>query len=299
VLNRELSALYRSFVEGKPAALPPLAIQYADFAIWQRQQFSAQALEPQLVYWQRQLAGLPRSCSLPTVHPRPAIQSFKGTQQSMVFSKRLTDSLKQLGHSEQATLFMTLLAAFKALLYHYTKQDDVFVGTGIADRRRPETVGLIGCFINTLVLRTDLSGNPTFLELLRRVCTVTQDAYEHSDLPFEKLTESLAFDRQPGLPPLVQVIFNLFGSSRSPGQQLPNWSADGLEVKADAAGANQPLFFDLIVSMVDAERGLIASLRYNEALFSGALITEVLHAFNTLLEHVAENPTLQLQDLLR
>ena len=166
VLYRELSMLYRAFVDGQPSPLAELPIQYADFAVWQREWLQGEVLESQLSYWKKQLEGIPAVLNLPTDHPRPAVQSYRGARQSIELSKELLRGLKRLSRKEGVTLFMTLLAAFQTLLYRYTGQEDIVVGSPIANRNRAEIEGLIGFFVNTLVLRTNFSGNPTFKELL-------------------------------------------------------------------------------------------------------------------------------------
>ncbi len=168
VLYRELSVLYQAFANAEPSPLADLPIQYADFAVWQRDWLQGEVLETQLSYWKKQLEGIPVVLNFPTDRPRPAIQSFRGARQSVELSNELTQGLKSLSRKEGVTLYMTLLAAFQTLLHRYTGQDDIVVGSPIANRNRMEIEGLIGFFVNTLVLRTDHSGNPTFRELLRR-----------------------------------------------------------------------------------------------------------------------------------
>jgi non-ribosomal peptide synthetase component F len=189
VLVRELAALYDAFSHGKPSPLSELPIQYADFALWQRQWLTGEVLDAQLAYWKQQLGNPPPVLQLPTDYPRPAVQTFRGARTSFCVSADLTQALKVLSQNEDVTLFMTLLAAFKTLLYRYTNTEDIAIGSPVANRNRAEIEGLIGCFVNTLVLRTDLSGNPSFRELLRRVRQVALGAYAHQDLPFEQLVE--------------------------------------------------------------------------------------------------------------
>ncbi|MGH7927527.1 MAG: condensation domain-containing protein, partial [Candidatus Binatia bacterium] len=191
VLHRELSVLYEGFSRSQPSPLPELPIQYADFALWQRQWLEGPELDRQLSYWKKQLEGAPGILNLPTDRPRPAVQSYRGARRSFELSKEVTQKLKALSQTEGVTLFMSLLAACQSLLYRYTGQEDIVVGSPIANRTRTELEGLIGLFVNTLVLRTDLSGNPSFREVLQRVCRTALEAYEHQDLPFEKLVEEL------------------------------------------------------------------------------------------------------------
>ena len=209
VFYHELSMLYQAYTQGNPSPLSELPIQYADFAVWQRQWLQGEVLEDQLSYWKKQLAGAPALLQLPTDRPRPAVQSYRGAVQSIELSQELTQGLQALSARQGVTLFMTLLAVFQTLLYRYTGQNDIVVGSPIANRNRAEIEGLIGFFVNTLVLRTDLSGNPTFKELLTRVRETALGAYTHQDLPFEKLVEELHPQRSLSRSPLVQVLFNL------------------------------------------------------------------------------------------
>ena len=218
VLLRELTTLYAAFVTGRAAPLPELPLQYADVAVWQRQQRHGAALASHLAYWQARLAGAPTTLDLPTDRPRPARLTFRSCRQSWRLPAVLAEALKALSRRQGVTLFMTLLAALQTLLYRYTGQEDVVIGTPMTERTHMETEDLIGCFINTLVLRTDLTGAPTFQELLGRVREVTLEAYAHADLPFGKLIESLRLERQPGLTPFGQVVFNLEHLRQPPGQ---------------------------------------------------------------------------------
>ena len=195
-----------------------LAIQYADFAVWQRDWLQGEVLEKQLGYWKTQLAGAPALLELPTDRSRPARQSYRGATETAVFPISLLKAIKALSQQEGVSLFMTLLAAFQTLVSRYSGQEDITVGSPIAGRNRMELEGLIGFFVNTLVLRGDLSGNPTFRELLRRVKEVTLGAYGHQDLPFEKLVEELQPERNLSYSPLCQVTFTLDNTSAVPAQ---------------------------------------------------------------------------------
>jgi hypothetical protein len=207
VLRRELETLYAAFSAGRPSPLPELPIQYSDFALWQREWLRGETLETQLAYWKRQLGVIPPLLELPTDRPRPALQTYRGSKFQMAISAQLTEGLKTLGQRERATLFMTLLAAFQILLHRYTGQDDLLVGTPIANRTQVETEGLIGFFANTLVMRANLSGNPTFCEALGRVRVTAMNAYAHQDLPFERLIDELQLERDHRHNPLFQVMF--------------------------------------------------------------------------------------------
>src|SRR5207237_7035688 len=192
---RELGALYAAFSQGQPSPLPELPIQYADFAVWQQEYLRGETLQRLLEFWKNQLAGAPALLELPSDRPRPASQSYRGDVLTERFPPSLAAALKEVSRQQRGTLFMTLLAAFKALLLRYTNQEDLVVGSTMASRDRAETEGLIGFFVNTLVLRTDLSGDPTFKELLARVREVALAAYEHQEIPFEKLVEELQPER--------------------------------------------------------------------------------------------------------
>jgi hypothetical protein len=209
VLVHEIGALYSAYAQNRESPLLDLPIQYADFAQWQRQWLQGQVLEEQLSYWKQQLAGELPVLSLPADYPRPATQGTNGAHEFFDLRKDLSDGLKHLSYREDATLFMTLLAAFQVLLYRCTGQEDFLIGAPTANRSRPETESLIGFFVNTLVLRADLSGNPTFRELLRRVQKMALAAYAHQDLPFERLVEELHPNRDLSRNPLVQVVLAL------------------------------------------------------------------------------------------
>ena len=290
VLIRELVTLYEAFSLGQPSQLPELPIQYADFAQWQRAYLCGNVLEWQLSYWKQKLEGAPTVLELPTDRPRPAIQSFRGTALSFVLTNELTRALKALSRREGVTLFMTLLAAFQVLLHRYTGREDMVIGSPIAGRTRAETEGLIGFFVNTLVLRTDLSGNPTFQELLGRVRKVTLEAYEHQDLPFEKLVEELQPERSLSHTPLVQVMFALQNAS-VPIVKLPGLTLCPLEVDRGTTK------FDLTLIMEEVGDGLVASLEYNTDLFEAATIARLAGHCQQLLAGVVADPDQHVSDL--
>ncbi|MGA1622030.1 MAG: condensation domain-containing protein, partial [Synechocystis sp.] len=207
ILHQEIKYFYESLVTGRSTPLPELPIQYSDYALWQRQWLQGEVLNRQLDYWKQQLENAPSLLPLPTDRPRPTVQTHRGARLPITITRDTTAGLKALAIQEKATLFMVVLAAFQLLLSRYTGEQDIVVGTPIANRRYLETEKLIGCFANTLVLRSDLSGNPTFRELLARIRTTTQAAYAHQDLPFEKLVEALHPDRDMSRMPLFQVMF--------------------------------------------------------------------------------------------
>lgn len=288
VFIREFALLYQALSTGNPSPLPELPIQYADYAIWQQQRFQGKVLERHLSYWKRQLDNAPAVMNLPTDRPRPTVQTPRGAMQSLVLPKTLTEALKNLSRREGATLFMTLLAAFKVLLYRYTGQDDIVVGTPIASRNQSETEMLIGVFLNTLALRTDLSGNPGFRELLGRVREVVLGAYAHQDLPLEKLVEELMPERNLSYTPVFQVLFAL-QNVPMPELELPGLTMSLLEIDTGIAR------FDLSLNMEMEERHT-AALVYNADLFDAATIARMLGHFRTLLESIVADPEQRLLD---
>ncbi|BAZ37902.1 amino acid adenylation domain-containing protein [Calothrix sp. NIES-4101] len=290
ILIKELTALYKAFSEDQPSPLPKLPIQYADFAIWQRKWLQGEVLETQLNYWKHQLDGDLPILELPTDNPRPAIQSNNGATKSLQLSKSLTDKLKNLSNQEGVTLYMTLLAAFKVLLYRYTQQEDIIVGTPIANRDRTEIEGLIGFFVNTLVLRTNLGNNPTFRELLQQVREVTLGAYAHQDLPFEKLVEELQPERNLSHSPLFQVMFILQNASTEI-LHLPELTIEPLTAEKNTAN------FDLTLSLSETEAGLNGDLEYNRGIFNADRIARMLGHFQILLEGIVANPEKHLSEL--
>jgi aspartate racemase len=290
VLFRELVALYEALSTGKPPALPELPIRYIDFVRWQRQWLTGKLLDSHLGYWKQQLADGPPVLELPTDRPRPAVPTKRGATESLVLPPSLSRALVALGQQEQATLFMTLLAAFQALLGRYTGSDDVAVGTPIAGRSRVETERLIGVFVNTLVLRTDLSGNPTFRELLRRARGVALGAYAHQDVPFARLVEELRPERSLTLNPLFQVMFVLQNMPRET-LAMPDLTLSRLEVESGTT------MFDWTLTLVEEVDGLHATLEYDADLFDAATIERVLGHYRTLLEGAVADPDRRLADL--
>ena len=290
ILVRELAILYVATCAGGSSPLPALPIQYADFAHWQRQWLQGEVLETQIAYWKKQLTGAPDLIDLPTDHPRPAVQSFRGAHQSLVLPKHLQEDFKALSRQEGVTQFMTFLAAFTVLLHRYTSQDDLIVGTPIANRNRLETEGLIGLFVNTLVLRTDLSGNPSFRDLLRRVREVCLGAYGHQDLPFDRLVEELHAKRDLSRNPLFQVMFELHNASRRT-IELPGLTLSPVD------GDSETAHFDLTLRIMDTEEGLTAAFVYNSDLFEAGTMARMLGNFQTLLEAIVADPERRLSDL--
>jgi amino acid adenylation domain-containing protein/FkbH-like protein len=283
VLFRELTALYAAFNSGRPSPLAELPIQYADFAAWQREWLRGEVLAEQLGYWKSQIGGAPPVLELPTDRPRPAMQTYHGARKPLELDGRLAKELLHLGRKEDATLFMVLLAAFQTLLHRYSGQEDIVVGAPIAGRNRLETENLIGFFVNTLALRTDLSGNPAFRELMRRVRRTTLDAFEYQDLPFEKLVDELNPQRNLSYPPLFQAMFVLQNAPREP-FELP-----GIRVSSEPQERHTSKF-DLTLFMTAEGEVLRAELEYNTDLFDPTTIERMLRNFRTLLEGIVADP---------
>ncbi len=283
VLFREFSILYAAFASGQPSPLPELPLQYADFAIWQREWLQGKVLDEQLAYWKKQLADAPPLLELPTDHPRPSVQQFRGAHHPFQISSSLTDALKGMSQQEGVTLFMTLLAAFQTLLYRYSGQEDILIGSPIAGRTRAELEGLIGFFVNTLVLRTRFAETLTFRELLSQVREVCLGAYAHQELPFEKLVEELQPARSLSHTPLFQVLFVLQNTPRST-LALPGVTVSPLDVEGDTTK------FDLTLSLTEERDGLKGWMKYNTALFGRTTIQRMVGHFQTLLAGIVANP---------
>ncbi|KAF3885893.1 MULTISPECIES: non-ribosomal peptide synthetase [Nostocales] len=290
VFARELATLYAAFSTGQSSPLSELPIQYRDFTVWQRHRLQGKLLQTQLNYWKQQLSGELPVLQLPVDRPRPTVATFIGAKQYFTFSQTLTAALNKLSQREEATLFMTLLAAFNILLYRYTDREDILVGSSIANRNRAELEGLVGLFVNTLVLRNDLSGNPSFRELLSRVREVTLNAYAHQDLPFEKLVEQLQPERDLSRNPLFQVMFVLHNTPM-PVHEVPGLTLRALEVDS---GTSQ---FDIFVSMSESQKGLTGFLEYSTHLFDATTINLFISHFQTLLESIVANPNQQISEL--
>jgi amino acid adenylation domain-containing protein len=289
ILMREAAVLYAAFLAGRPSPLPSLPVQYADFAAWQRQWQESEPLRRQLAYWRDRLGDLP-TLDLPADQPRPLAPSYRGAQLGFRFDTGLSQSLRELSQSEGATLFMTLLAAFKVLLYRYSGQQDVVVGTAVANRRRSELEDLIGFFVNLLVLRTDLGGNPSFREGLRRVKETTLGALANQDLSFDRLVEELSPERLRSRNALFQVLFLLQASQRE-ALQLP-----GLAVQPRGLDSGSS-HFDLVLEIVDGETELRGNLQYDTDLFEAATAEQLLRRFEQLLRRIVEVPEMGILQL--
>src|ERR1700730_15829107 len=289
-LFRELGALYNAFASGGASPLPPLAIQYADFAEWQRNWLQGEVLEEQLGYWRKQLDGASGILELPTDHPRPAVPTARGARKSLSLSQSLSEQLAELSKHQGVTLFMTLLAAFQTLLHRYTDDVDIVVGSPIAGRNRGETEELIGFFINTLALRTDLSGCPTFKELLSRVKETAVGAYAHQDLPFEKLVEELQPERDLNRNPFFQIMSQFQTAGRAP-LDLNGLTISQLDVLTETAK------FDLMLAAVEEKNGLTFVMEYSTDLFEGKTTRRLLQQLSRLLEGIVANPNERISRL--
>jgi len=301
LMEDELMTLYAAYSRGEESPLEELPIQYADFAIWQREWLQGDELEQQLKYWREQLAGVPEVLDLPTDKPRPVVLSPAGANQSLGFSKQLTEGLKLLSQREGVTLFMTLLAAFKTLLYRYAGQEDIVVGTPVTNRARQELEPVIGFFTNTLVLRTDMSGNPSFLELLGRVKEVCLGAYAHQDLPFEKLVEELRPERSLSHAALVQVMFQLLSNPAAAGEEEQELEEEETvaadeqdELSVVPATVISEIGIDLFESNGD---GLVGRIEYSTDLFEHTTIRRMIRHFEMLLEAIVADPAQRLSEL--
>lgn len=290
VLFWELGQLYEAFSSGGCSPLLELEIQYADYALWERRCLKADAREKQLSYWKARLTNAPPRLDLPLDRPRPARESFCGSREAQLLSRDLSNGLRQLSRREGVTLYMTLLAAFQVLLAKYSGHEDILVGSPIANRNQPNTGALIGCFLNTLVMRTDLSGDPTFNELLRRVREVALGAFENQDLPFEKIVSELRPERSLGHSPIFQVMFVLENAPARP-VKIQGLT---LQTRYLDSGATK---FDLTVFAVELEGSLQLRFDYNTDLFDSNTIKRMLDHFCTLLEGVVVNPNERLSDL--
>lgn len=282
VFMQELASLYRSFSQGQSANLPELPIQYADYAVWQRDWLQGEVLERQLSYWKTQLADL-TLLELPTDKPRPKQQSYRGARAAVQLSAALTQGLKTLSQQQNVTLFMTLLAALKVLFHRYSGQDDIVVGTAIAGRNRQEVENLIGFFVNTLALRTDLSGTPTFRQLLSRVSEVCLSAYAHQDLPFEKLVAELNPQRDMSRNPFFDVLVNQFNRPIKP-LDLKNLDTHSIEQADILAKFSLTLYISVNDETINLE------VVYQDELFSAERITSLLEQYQYLLEQIIISP---------
>jgi amino acid adenylation domain-containing protein/thioester reductase-like protein len=288
VLFPELVTLYEAIRDRKPSSLPELTVQYADFAYWQRQKLQVELLKPQLAYWKQQLADLP-PLHLPTDRPRPPVQKFRGAIQTLAISKSLTEALKALSRQEGVTLFITLMAVFKILLYRYSGQEDIPVATVTAGRNRSEIEGLIGYFLNTLILRTDLSDFPSFRQLVSREKEVALEAYAHQELPFEKVVEELQPERKLGQNPLFQVLFILEPPIAT--LDSKDWQINQMDIHIGTSKC------DLFLQLEEKTEGIIGRFEYDTDLFDGTTISRMVGHFISLLESIVSEPDRSISKL--
>ncbi len=283
IFSSELSSLYQAFSRGEASPLPALAIQYADFTVWQREWLSGEILATQLNYWRSQLKDAPSLLQLPTDRPRPSVQTYRGSTQTFSLNPDLTKQLQTRSRASGTTLFMTLVATFATLLHRYSGESDILIGTPIANRNREEIEGLIGFFVNTLVLRTQVENNPSFEELLTQVRETTLQAYQHQDVPFEQVVEALQPERSLSHSPLFQVTF-VFQNTPMRDLELPGVVVAQLSTESTIAK------FDLTLSMTESESGLVGEWEYNTDLFDDTTIERMATHFQNLLLAIAENP---------
>ena len=280
---REMAALYEAFIKGAASPLPLLSVQYADYAIWQREHMQGEVLESRISYWKKQLGGKLPVLQLPSVRPRPAALTFRGYEVAFVLDRGLTRNLKTLSQREGATLFMTLLAAFKVLLFRYSGQTDLIIGSPMASRTPIETERLIGFFANTVVFRTAWEGDPSFSTLLKLVRETALGAYAHQDLPFEKLVEALQPERSPSHTVLFQALFALQNTA------IPDLKLPDLEVELVGIDSGNSRF-DVSLHFTEWPDGLKGLLEYSTDLFDSTTISRMIGHFRTLLHAIVTDP---------
>jgi amino acid adenylation domain-containing protein len=290
VLVREVAILYDSFSSGEPSPLPELPVQYGDFAAWQRERLDGDALEEQLLYWRKQLAGASCEMELETDRPRPPVPSFRGASYPFVIPADLTEKLTLLSSHESVTLFMVMLAAFFVLMKTHGARDDIIIGCNSANRNRGETEGLIGFLVNMLPIRINVSGSPSFRDLLHRTREAALGAYAHQDLPFDKLVADLLPDRNQSRLPLVQTVFN-FQSAQLQIPEIP-----GLELKFPR-GSTVPANFDITLHIEHTQLGMLGDLLYSTDLFEPSTIAQMLEHLQVILNGVVAEPDITLEEL--
>jgi non-ribosomal peptide synthetase component F len=290
VLIHEVTVLYESFSRSLPSPLPELTVQYADYAQWQREWLRGETLEAQMGYWRYQLANIPPPLQLPGSRQSPAKQTYRSREQYLELPASLTDEIKAFSRQQGVTLFMTLLAAFKTMLHIYTGEEDILVGSDVANRSHARLEHLIGFFVNQLVLRTDFSEAPTVTELLTRVREVTLGAYDNQDVPFEKLVEVLRPERQANRSPLFQIKFSLQNTPR-PGLTFSELTISPLNVESLLA-QNDLFFF-----VWDSAEGLRGMIQYNTDIVEDDFIRKMLVHFERLLRSMLAQPGTRLKEL--
>jgi non-ribosomal peptide synthetase component F len=290
VFLNELATHYQAHRNGRQAELPPLPVQYADYAIWQRDYLNGAVLDQQLSYWTEQLANMPDALELPFDRPRGAEQTHRGAQQVVALNPALAEKLRAFSKREGVTLYMTMLAAFDVLLHYYTGGTDLVVGTNVSNRGRSETDQLIGFFVNQLPMRVDLSGDPSFRELLNRVRGVTIDAYAYQEVPFDRLVEALKLERKLSHAPLFQVKIDLLNA---PSIDLGETDLSITPLIADNGGSH----LDLIFSLVNTETELNGWLLYNTDLFDAATVLKMFARFESILTRIVDAPDAKLSTI--
>ncbi|HLM55239.1 MAG TPA: amino acid adenylation domain-containing protein [Pyrinomonadaceae bacterium] len=291
IIEQDIGALYHSFLRGQPPSLPELPIQFVDYAVWQRERMGGEVYQEQLAYWRKRLEGAPFVLELPADSPRPTIQTFRGARVYFRLRKALLDALRELSREERATMYMTLMAAYKLLLSRYTGQEDVIVGCSIANRDRPETQNMVGFLLNLLVLRTDMSGNPTFRELIARERETALGAYAHQDLPFGKLVQELRPTQDPSRNPIAQAAFIYLDFP-----DLKTMEAMGLEVTPLVLdnGASR---FDLTLALTETDHGFDGSFEYIDGLYGRPRFERMAKHLETLLEGIVADPDRRIREL--
>lgn len=289
---RELTALYEAFGKGDPPRLAPLPIQYADFAEWQHRWLKGEVLEKELAYWKQHLAGAPHRLDVPADRERPAVRTFRGGRHSLVLSKPETEALKELAGAEEATLFMTLLTVYRVLLHHLTKREDMVIGCLIANRNHLETENLIGFFVNQLVLRTKVSGDPTFRELLTGLRRVALGAFDHQEFPYQWLLDELRVERDLSRNPLFQVNFT-FQNIPITALKIGDLAIEGLSSHDESL----PLDVDLSLLVSESTGGLLLVMRYSVDLFAPSTVRRMLTQFETIIRRVIADADAPLSSL--
>ena len=290
VFVKEFSALYEAFSKSQPSPLPPLSIQYADFAVWQRKRLEGEVRDRELKFWREKLGGELPVLELPTDRPRPAVKSYRGDHRRLTLDAELLEKLRDLSRAGNTTMFMSLLAGFYALLYRYTQQRDICVGTPIANRTRAETEGLIGFFVNTLVLRLQLDGQWSFAELLRKVRDTAVEAFAHQELPFEMLVEELQPERSMSHTPLFQVMF-VYQNATDGGLQLPGLEAEAVPL------SNKQAKFDLTLTVTELKDALGLDIEYDTDLFNADTVDRMLEHYGALLRAAVADPATPVERL--
>ena len=297
ILIRELGTLYEAFSHNQPSPLPELQIQYGDWAVWQQTRMRTGELEAQFSYWRERLKQCPPALELPFTYPRPAAQTFHGAIRSRLLPSALSDSLRELSRMHQVSLYTTLLAAFSLLLRHYTLRDDFVLGRGVAGRTRLEIENLIGCFINMVLMRLDLSGNPPFTELMKRIQVTVDGAYSNQDVPFVKLAEHLQPANEPPRTPLARIFFNLYTAPAA--QEIEGASLSIFDLGDQRPDNDVALFQDMILGMQDSGNRLTAELKYNRELFEVSAMEELLDHYQIFLETIVATPAQPIQEITR